>query len=345
VLARGFRVALTLALSPLVGVVACRSSSPHAGAGTDGAAADGSTTGDGSGTGDRSADDRPDALAIADVGGDSPDRSGIDTAPGDTAPGDTAPGDTAPGDTAPRDAQDNDGAAIDSSGSGADASVADAPSADASSADAPVADAPVGDAPVIDAPATDLPGETVSSDAGDARSGDGPCGALGVSCAPFACDVDGGICKNSCAGNDDCDSQHVCLFGLCGRQPDSCAADVECLSGHCAQGVCCDTACTEACKHCALPGSIGICSFVPPGANPQTSNSCPPPNVCNGAGGCVPSCNDDSECTDAQECDNHRCLRCAATCASSADCTFGAACVHRNSCTSCEPPDAGAGAG
>jgi hypothetical protein len=62
-------------------------------------------------------------------------------------------------------------------------------------------------------------------------------------------------------------------------------------------------------------------------------------------GHCLGGCNTDGDCPGLSACNNNRCTLCEATCASDADCTVGAVCVHRNSCTFCEPRDAGAGGG
>ena len=43
---------------------------------------------------------------------------------------------------------------------------------------------------------------------------------------------------------------------------DTCADASECLSGHCADGVCCDYACERVCEHCALDGQEGHCHRV-----------------------------------------------------------------------------------
>ncbi len=45
-------------------------------------------------------------------------------------------------------------------------------------------------------------------------------------------------------------------------QGESCSDDLECLSGFCADGVCCDYACGSPCEACNLPGSEGTCTRV-----------------------------------------------------------------------------------
>src|SRR3954470_10987241 len=45
------------------------------------------------------------------------------------------------------------------------------------------------------------------------------------------------------------------------------------MSGNCAQGVCCGTGCASACKSCALPASMGICTNVPDG-QPDPTGTC-----------------------------------------------------------------------
>jgi hypothetical protein len=71
-----------------------------------------------------------------------------------------------------------------------------------------------------------------------------------------------------------------------------CDMDWQCASGVCAQGICCATTCTDACRACNLAGTVGTCSAVPAGDDPQ--GSCAPTDVatcgldgtCDGAGHC-----------------------------------------------------------
>lgn len=62
----------------------------------------------------------------------------------------------------------------------------------------------------------------------------------------------------SCTGTNVCDGQ-----GACKRQPGAaCAADAECATGHCTDGVCCSTPCQEQCFSCNQPGKEGLCTLI-----------------------------------------------------------------------------------
>ncbi len=75
---------------------------------------------------------------------------------------------------------------------------------------------------------------------------------------------------------------------------ESCACDSECRTGFCADGVCCNNACTDTCKRCDLPSSLGVCSLVPAGVQPSDLSECPADKAltcgkdgtCDGAGAC-----------------------------------------------------------
>jgi hypothetical protein len=45
-----------------------------------------------------------------------------------------------------------------------------------------------------------------------------------------------------------------------GQKGDACQDDLECLTGHCTDGVCCDYACESLCETCNQAGSIGTCA-------------------------------------------------------------------------------------
>ncbi len=84
-----------------------------------------------------------------------------------------------------------------------------------------------------------------------------------------------------------------------------CATDTSCESGHCSDGVCCDSACDEPCYGC---GDDGVCDVIPSGQEDlDASPMCPNPYVCDGNGNCI----DGSilnPCTTPDECDSGYCV-------------------------------------
>jgi hypothetical protein len=72
---------------------------------------------------------------------------------------------------------------------------------------------------------------------------------------------------------------------------EACSDDTACGSGHCTEGVCCDTAATDCngCKSCNLDGSKGTCG------NKANGTACGMDQVC-GAGSCV-ACKEGEACT------------------------------------------------
>lgn len=73
-----------------------------------------------------------------------------------------------------------------------------------------------------------------------------------------------------------------------------CARDLECDTGFCVDGVCCNSACTNGCSTCALPQAKGVCSAIAAGATPRSQSFCPREapsscgldGTCNGAKAC-----------------------------------------------------------
>ena len=86
-----------------------------------------------------------------------------------------------------------------------------------------------------------------------------------VACEPYACGAD--ACGGDCTVDAQCAANAYCQAGKCtpkGAPAAKCTTDKQCGSGHCADGVCCDTACTGQCEACKLvPGAkAGTCSPV-----------------------------------------------------------------------------------
>jgi len=116
-----------------------------------------------------------------------------------------------------------------------------------------------------------------------------------TSCVPFACDSGTG-CHGSCTTVAECTAPSTCSNSKCvgGKLPlgTDCTSGSQCESTLCVEGVCCESACTDTCKTCSLPGVLGHCVDVPDGAQPPSGKSCAtsPPcgedGRCNGKGAC-----------------------------------------------------------
>jgi MYXO-CTERM domain-containing protein len=121
-------------------------------------------------------------------------------------------------------------------------------------------------------------------------------------CCDAACDRSCETCRapgsvGSCtpyeAGTDpevECGTARVCAApGVCvdENRPNgaSCEADAFCESGHCADGVCCDSACDGVCVSCVVKGSEGECKAFTAGTDPD--NECSGDAVCDGLDRCV----------------------------------------------------------
>jgi hypothetical protein len=153
-----------------------------------------------------------------------------------------------------------------------------------------------------------------------------------------------------------------------------CNAPADCKSGFCFDGVCCRSACDGHCQSCTVAGSVGTCTNVPVGADPD--NDCPDEGVascgrngsCDGTGACAlygagticraqscagstvshaARCDGDGACGAAatDSCGPYMCQAagdtCRADCSTGADCVGGAACVNG----SCGPKPPGAACG
>ncbi len=123
----------------------------------------------------------------------------------------------------------------------------------------------------------------------------------------------------ACNGTSTCDGAGHCL----GVLADPCTANNECSSGHCVDGVCCETTCPDLCKACNVSGSAGTCGNIP---FPGTDAMCSGTKVCDGTGQC--------DLANGQSCNpGHPCA--SGTC-SSGKCksTTGQPCVMNADCVS-----------
>ncbi|MEB2313253.1 MAG: hypothetical protein OZ921_12455 [Sorangiineae bacterium] len=120
-------------------------------------------------------------------------------------------------------------------------------------------------------------------------------------CAPYVCTGASDACGTSCDASAECAanhwcraSDHTCLPAVTNGA--ACSSPTECSSGHCVEGLCCDTACDSVCMACTAAakgqGSDGTCGFVAAGRDPRDecpdegAAMCKLDGACNGAGGC-----------------------------------------------------------
>ncbi len=67
-----------------------------------------------------------------------------------------------------------------------------------------------------------------------------------------------------------------------------CAKNAECSTGHCVDGVCCDTACQDRCHSCVLPSTPGTCTQEPIGVDLR--GECGAAETCSGTCGASGQC-------------------------------------------------------
>jgi hypothetical protein len=129
--------------------------------------------------------------------------------------------------------------------------------------------------------------------------GAGTCKPPGVQdCPPFRCAA--GACNTICTSDADCVAGIACVNGSCGLKQDgnTCTKGTDCKSGFCVDGVCCNEACSGACRSCALAGAAhGKCT-------PLAAGSADSRNVCKDQG--AASCGNDGRCDGAGACRKYR---------------------------------------
>jgi hypothetical protein len=122
-----------------------------------------------------------------------------------------------------------------------------------------------------------------------------------------------GLCGAIAAGtdpDDECQGATVCASGGC-RLPDglACASNTECISGFCADGVCCNTNCTTTCQACTAAkkgsGTDGVCGNIAAGTDPD--DECGGPTTCSGSASCALK-TDGAACAASVECGSGFCV-------------------------------------
>ena len=121
------------------------------------------------------------------------------------------------------------------------------------------------------------------------------------------------------------------------KQGEACGAPGDCETKNCVDGVCCDTACTDACRACNLPDNVGTCVAVAAGVAPahagcdkQPATSCGNNGLCDGAGSC-------QQYDDTTVCGEASCDRGGNTFQPEARCDGRGTCAARAGGISCAP--------
>ena len=158
--------------------------------------------------------------------------------------------------------------------------------------DAPIATGGSGGSTSLpDAPLTLNPGSVCSSATASQCSGgacvDGHCCSVASCGTCQSCTGPGGTCvavtnaddPDSCTGASTCNASGACKT----KTGQACTTGAQCVSGNCADAICCNTACNGSCEYCN-GSSPGTCSFV--SGAPQTGHP-----ACAGTGLCQGTCN------------------------------------------------------
>jgi len=147
------------------------------------------------------------------------------------------------------------------------------------------------------------------------------------SCAPYVCNGLNAACPSSCTTTADCTSGNYCNGTQCvATKPNgtTCGTAIECQSGFCVDGYCCNSACNGGCNACNLSGTLGLCSVMGPGS--IGSPTCAP-YVCDGMfQTCPTSCTSDANCASGNYCNGTQCLAKKAngtTCGGANECASG----------------------
>ena len=132
-------------------------------------------------------------------------------------------------------------------------------------------------------------------------------------CTPYICSS--GSCLQMCTSSDDCLPTFYCSNSVCVGTKDEgsiCSANEQCASGHCVEGVCCNTACVDGCTSCRntlTGGTEGECLPVYAGTDPKnscdasTTNECAGDGFCDGQGACRAYAPETKECEEGALCE------------------------------------------
>ena len=129
-------------------------------------------------------------------------------------------------------------------------------------------------------------------------------------CTPYTCNgtltTCPAMCSShaECAGGFYCNGSDACVALRSNGQ--TCTSAMQCQSGECIDGYCCNNNCTGPCNACNLSGNEGTCTLRPAGTTGSPSCS---PYLCSGAASsCPTTCTKDSDCAAGFICMGGSCL-------------------------------------
>ncbi|HEY7373426.1 MAG TPA: hypothetical protein VIF57_14800 [Polyangia bacterium] len=125
------------------------------------------------------------------------------------------------------------------------------------------------------------------------------CAASSLACSTRALDSKGAPPAGADAGTASISSRGDSAGGppdLLRLPGQTCMTSLDCASGFCVDGVCCNTTCAGECMTCTAPGKVGTCWPIDAGGMPRTpagcavdtAQSCGNDGTCDGLGSCRP---------------------------------------------------------
>ncbi|MDC3984826.1 MopE-related protein [Polyangium jinanense] len=155
------------------------------------------------------------------------------------------------------------------------------------------------------------------SAAAKGQGSDGTCGNI-------VSGMQDNVAASTCVGMNACNGSGVCKE----TNGSACSTTGECLSNFCADGVCCNAACTGTCDACSIAAggtTDGTCGDMIPGLEDTNATTvCSGANACGPSGTCVNNKKENGQsCTMANDCASGQCVEgvccnsaCTGTCQS-----------------------------
>jgi len=152
-----------------------------------------------------------------------------------------------------------------------------------------------------------------SAECSSGQCTDGVCCSL-ATCGAQGCQAcgAGGLCHPIADGTTTamCDGASVCLGGAClTAKGHLCNSNPECATGHCVDGVCCDTACDGTCFACNQAGAVGSCTALLFAPDPRATATCGGGYVCAADGSSRCLLDDNAACSSSDQCASGTCAQ------------------------------------